>query len=98
MPYITPERREEFSDFKECIKKLVHKGLSEGDLNYLITLLLHTWLKVKEEGVRYKYLNLIIGVLECAKLEFYRQIASPYEDEKKANNGSVSFLDIYSKF
>jgi hypothetical protein len=35
----------------------------------------------------------IRGVLKCAELELYRQIAAPYEDIKKEQNGPVSELD-----
>jgi len=30
-----------------------------------------------------------VGVLECAKLELYRRIAAPYEDEKIVETGDV---------
>lgn len=38
----------------------------------------------------------ITGVLECIKLELYRQIAAGYEDIKKLENGPVSELDSTS--
>jgi hypothetical protein len=31
----------------------------------------------------------MIGALECAKLELYRRLASPYEDLKIADNGDI---------
>lgn len=31
----------------------------------------------------------IVGVLSCVEQEFYRRIASPYEDLKKEENGDV---------
>jgi len=34
-------------------------------------------------------INAIIGALECAKLELYRRVAAPYEDDKIAENGDV---------
>jgi hypothetical protein len=34
-------------------------------------------------------MNNIIGVLECAKQEFYRKVCSPYEDQKSKDNGNV---------
>ena len=46
-----------------------------------------------EEDLCYTVLNEVIGMLECAKLELYRQVAVPYEDKKKRNNGAVSELD-----
>jgi hypothetical protein len=40
-------------------------------------------------GLTYETLNAVIGVLECAKLEFYRRVAAPYEDTKIQQNGEV---------
>ena len=39
--------------------------------------------------LRYTHVNEAVGVLECAKLELYRRVAAPYEDEKIAENGDV---------
>ena len=39
--------------------------------------------------MRYQTLNAIVGSLECCKLEVYRRLASPYEDEKITKNGDV---------
>jgi hypothetical protein len=62
-----------------------------GELNYLITSLLHTFLK--KQGKNYGNINTLIGVLECTKLELYRMVAAPYEDVKKLTNGAISDLD-----
>ena len=58
-----------------------------GVLNYCITSLLNEVLKTN--GLKYRNINELVGVLECAKLELYRRVASPYEDEKKDSNGDV---------
>ena len=58
-----------------------------GELNYIITSICKEYLDVK--GVSYNSINEVVGVLECAKLEFYRRIASPYEDTKIEENGDV---------
>ena len=58
-----------------------------GVLNYCITSLLNEVLKTN--GLKYRNINELIGVLECAKLELYRRVASPYEDVKKDSNGDV---------
>lgn len=58
-----------------------------GELNYLITKLVDSFLMMS--GVSYTSLNAAIGVLECAKLELYRRLAAPYEDEKSRINGDV---------
>lgn len=40
-------------------------------------------------GGKYDSLNAVIGVLECAKQEFYRRAAVPYENQKITENGDV---------
>ena len=42
-----------------------------------------------EHGKSYSVMNEIVGALECAKLEMYRRIYAPYEDEKIEANGDV---------
>lgn len=58
-----------------------------GELNYLITKLCDAFLI--KTGLSYKNINQAIGALECAKLELYRRIAAPYEDQKCRDNGEV---------
>lgn len=62
--------------------------ITEGDLNFAITRLLVHYI-ASRGGVRYSRINEVMGVLECAKQEFYRQVAAPYEDKKLAENGNV---------
>lgn len=63
-----------------------HKA--KGAANYIITRILSEGIA---PGQQYNYsrINDIIGVLECAKLEFYRRIAAPYEDVKIRENGDI---------
>ena len=82
MPYISIEAR-------ETLARVRHPNTG-GELNYCITKMCDEYLVAN--GLCYRHINEVIGVLECAKLEFYRRIASPYEDEKKTDNG-----DVYSK-
>jgi hypothetical protein len=86
MPYIKYERREEL---KGVIQLFIRHAmsLSVGDVNYLITKLVRIW--STQSGIDYAQINQAIGVLECAKLELYRRLASPYEDEKIKLNGDV---------
>ena len=44
-----------------------------------------------DERISYSRINELIGVLECAKIELYRRIAAPYEDDKSRINGDVYF-------
>jgi hypothetical protein len=88
MPYIKEEDRVKFDD---AIEVLSEKIEVEGDLNYCISLLCHKILQKK--GVNYQNVNNIMGALECAKLEFYRVVAAPYENVKMDVNGRISNLD-----
>lgn len=82
MPYIEQDDRKYLDD---KIANIVLQ--SPGELNYIITKLLDRYIAVNKKN--YKVLNETIGVLECAKLELYRRIAAPYEDEKIKQNGDV---------
>lgn len=58
-----------------------------GELNYLITRLVDSFIMGK--GLSYSSINEAMGALECAKLELYRRIAAPYENQKARENGEV---------
>ena len=74
MPYIDPERR-------------LQDAETAGELNYTITVVLNDYLQLKGES--YQTYNDIIGALEGAKLEIYRRLIVPYEENKKNQNGDV---------
>ena len=84
MPYIKKDDRKVFD---ECLYELSNTIWTEGDLNYCISTLLHLYLR--REGLCYSNINGLMGVLECAKNEFYRRVAVPYEDKKIFENGDV---------
>lgn len=93
MPYITQEDRVRID---RTIKRAAFITTeSPGHLNYAITKLVHNHIDAVADvkGYNYRCLNEVIGVLECLKLELYRQIVAPYEDKKKKENGPVSNLD-----
>lgn len=79
MPYIPQDARKLLSEGR--------KPDTAGELNYLITRLVDEFLMRK--GVSYTHINAAVGVLECAKMELYRRIASPYEDSKVMENGDA---------
>jgi hypothetical protein len=88
MPYINPQDREIY----EPIIGVLMNDLSnspnwKGDLNFIISTILNDMLNAY--GTSYSILNDMVGVLECAKLELYRRVAAPYEDEKIESNGDV---------
>lgn len=84
MPYIKQDKRD---DMNEAIGKLFNTINTPGELNYAITELSRRYMVTS--GVSYVTLNTVIGVLECAKQEFYRRAAVPYENQKTTENGDV---------
>ena len=90
MPYIPDEKRD---GFENALTSLVARMIAcdekdrAGMMNYCISTLMSKTLKA--HGTNYALLNELIGVLECAKLELYRRVASPYEDLKIQSNGDV---------
>jgi len=77
MPYIKKEKRGYVLD----------KNSTAGDLNYLFTQLVLTYLGNK--GECYQTYNDIVGALDGCKLELYRRKIAPYEDVKIQENGDV---------
>jgi len=84
MPYIHPAYREALDPYIEDLIDQIDYG-SMGEINYIITRLCDAMLG----EVRYSKINSLIGVLECAKLELYRRVAAPYENDKIDENGDV---------
>jgi len=89
IPYIDRLKRGQY----ECYIRMLIKILCEeekdyeGHFNYIISTINNGLLK--HYGVKYKNVNKLIGVLECAKLELYSRIAVPYEKKKASENGDV---------
>lgn len=83
MPYITPDARHSIDQAVGFLNKLQ----TEGEVNYTITQIVDRFLSA--HGLNYKNVNAMVGALECAKLELYRRIAAPYEDEKIVQNGDA---------
>lgn len=95
MPYIAEEKRQQIDfEIDNLHQALVGMELDdeennmEGNINYVITRLLMMVYGTKH-GTRYAHINDAIGLLECIKLEFYRKVASPYEEQKEFDNGSI---------
>jgi hypothetical protein len=84
MPYIKQEDRKKFNEIDLPYIE------NAGELNYLITTICQSY--ICEKGLNYAHINEVIGALECAKLELYRRVASPYEDKKILENGDVNCL------
>ena len=90
MPYILADRRKKYDPIIELLLKefnfLESGDLVWGDLNYVISVVIK---ELADRPLSYKRINAIVGVLECVKQEFYRKIASPYEDLKCDENGNI---------
>lgn len=80
-PYIPKGRRD------EILNKIDSLPQTPGELNYLITLLILSYLKLFPRS--YCKYNEVIGVLECVKQEVYRRLIVPYEEKKRKENGDV---------
>lgn len=96
MPYINEEERLELDN---CINQMI-KCISNnktnlnnpndfsnflGRINYCFTRIIMGVMS----NVSYKNIAMVTGVLENIKQEFYRRIASPYEDLKIKENGDI---------
>lgn len=100
MPYIKEEARFYLDNTISILSDLIIEGneLSDeefvsvvGSLNYTISRVL-----AKTMGKpSYSKIAMITGVLENIKQEFYRRVASPYEDHKISVNGD---LPEYKKY
>jgi len=79
MPYIAKDARERLAGGAAVEKP--------GELNYAISRICDRYLASR--GLSYQVINDVVGALECAKQEFYRRVAAPYEDRKIRENGDV---------
>jgi len=85
MPYIKQEDRNRLHT-REMLE-LSAEIKTPGELNYVITKLCHFY--AVNKGESYATYNEVIGVLECAKLEYYRRPVAIYEDKKILENGDI---------
>ncbi len=87
MPYVSKEIRASIEERVFTPEFVAYiKASQAGTLNYLITRIADIWL---DADPHYSEINTAVGVLECAKLELYRRVASPYEDLKMRENGDA---------
>lgn len=87
MPYIKSENRVKYEKILEELTNILKSLPAEeldGELNYVVTKLLK-----EVYPLRYFHINRAVGMLECAKQEFYRRVAVPYEDRKIKESGDV---------
>ena len=75
---------------RKATRTAIDKGCppaTPGELNYVFTRVALDYLE--REGTTYAAIAEIVSAFECAKLEFYRRVAAPYEDVKCRENGDV---------
>lgn len=78
MPYISQEKRRQL--------KYERNAETAGELNYIFTKTITNYI---DGSPSYQKFNDVIGALECCKLELYRRMIAPYEDNKAIENGDV---------
>ena len=87
MPYITQEERLKVNpEIDRMVDLIQQNNWNVGLINYIFSTILWTWFK---QVPSYPTINGIVGVLGCVKDEFYKRIASPYENIKKEINGDL---------
>ncbi|EFI32968.1 hypothetical protein Dthio_PD0282 [Desulfonatronospira thiodismutans ASO3-1] len=84
MPYIPEKRRQVFDPLLEELSREVH---TQGELNYCIYKL--SRLIAQRMGDSYDNLSMCSSAMEHAKLEWYRKVLAPYEDEKIREHGDI---------
>jgi len=96
MPYIKKEDRIKYENVLNSLRTIFeyHDEIEVGEFNYLVSSAISQLLK--DKGLNYKNCNGVIGSLECVKLELYRKVIAPYEDEKITENGDV-YEDLNKK-
>lgn len=82
MPYIKQEDR-----FKT-------KPETPGELNFFLTRLINEYLGSNPNYTRF---NEVLGALEACKLEYYRRLVVPYENQKCYENGEVYYSAAAAK-
>jgi hypothetical protein len=81
MPYVSPRRR-------DALNQDGARPQNVGELTYrLVRECL--WYLSGQVGPHFQQYAEILGALESAKLETYRRVIGPYEDEKRAEHGDV---------
>ncbi len=93
MPYIKPEIRDRINGVIDTCIDEIHEVVEPenmlGVANYTVTRIVLGLVKQYEPRWRYANLAQVIATLEAAKLEIYRRLVGPYEDEVIKKNGDL---------
>lgn len=91
MPYISEEDRKFYEDLVDEIEAM--PIYTPGDLQYLIAVLIGSYMADKE--LRYSTMNDVMGALNGANMEYYREVVGPYEEKAIGNNGYISEYNVW---
>ncbi len=99
MPYISERQKlnldRSINNLVQSIDLQIDKDTDVGGiLNYTITTLIVRLIKYRYCKVRYWMINMVSGTLSDVSSEFYRRVASKYEDQKIQENGDVGYENI----
>lgn len=95
MPYIDEKLRERYDKHIDALYEALQRNggcggelhdVHPGHVNYIISRLLWSLFRDREGYTR---ANLLIGVLEAVKQEFYLRKVQPYEEAACESNGDV---------
>ena len=91
MPYVPEKIRLLYKDTIDNFENMHAEKASAGEVTFLITALIHSW--IKKQKWCYLTFCIAVGILVCCILELYRKVVAPYEDKKRMDCGGVSELD-----
>ena len=89
MPYVRQEDRTEH--LVDAAVTGAGEAVGVGQLTYLLVATCAEYM-IRNSPFSYALFAEVIAALECAKLELYRRIGTPYEERKKQENGDVGAI------
>ena len=90
MPYVRQEDRTEH--LVDAAVTGAGEVVGVGQLTYLLVATCAEYMIINSQPFSYALFAEVIAALECAKLELYRRIGTPYEERKKQENGDVGAI------
>lgn len=84
---LVPDLKQKDREVDPLIKALFKELKTKGDMNYAITRILHLF--IQREGKICVNLDYAMGIVKCAKQDFYSKVVAPYEEEKIILNGDI---------
>jgi hypothetical protein len=105
MPYVKSEYRDALDPairdlstrIAELARSMPDEAAFAGLLNYACTTVAMQVIKARFGRIRYGTIATVTGVFHNIADEFYRRVASPYEDEQIAKNGDVAVYQTHAK-